>query len=106
MLINFKSPASGDVVMFEENAKEMLAALGKSPDDVRGVVTVEQLPAAVAAIKLAMEASHKLPEPPTAMIGESEDTPGGGISFHQRALPFLELLERSLRDEVPVTWGV
>lgn len=106
MLINFKSPASGDVIMFEKNAKEILAVLGKSPDDARGVVTVEQLPAAVAAIKLAMEASHKHPEPPIAMAGESEDTTGGGISLHQRAVPFLELLERSLQEEAPVTWGV
>ena len=33
-------------------------------------------------------------------------TPGGAVSFFQRAVPLLELLERSLKDKVPVTWGV
>jgi len=28
------------------------------------------------------------------------------VSFFQRAVPLLELLERSLKDKVPVTWGV
>ena len=31
---------------------------------------------------------------------------GGGVSFFQRAVPLVELLERSLKDKVPVTWGV
>lgn len=44
MLINFKSPASGDVVMFEKNARELLLALGKQPDEAKGVITVAQLP--------------------------------------------------------------
>ena len=48
MLIIFKSPASGDVIMFEKNGKEMLGVLGKDPADAKGIVTVEQLPAEVA----------------------------------------------------------
>ncbi|MBP7394935.1 MAG: DUF1840 family protein, partial [Zoogloea sp.] len=31
---------------------------------------------------------------------------GDGVSFHQRAVPLLEMLERALKDAVPVTWWV
>ena len=47
MLIIFKSPTSGDVSMLEKNAQELLSLLGKNPDDRQGVITVEQLPAAI-----------------------------------------------------------
>jgi hypothetical protein len=49
-------PASGDVIMFEKNGKEMLSVLGKDPADAKGIVTVEQLPGAIAAVKAAIEA--------------------------------------------------
>lgn len=106
MLIIFKSPASGDVIMFDKNGKEMLGVLGKDPQDAKGIVTVEQLPAAIAALKDAIEAD-KQRQKEAAEDSEEEAKPsGGGVSFFQRAVPLLELLVRSLKDEVPVTWGV
>ena len=36
----------------------------------------------------------------------AEDSPEEGASFHQRAVPLLEMLERALHEGVPVTWGV
>ncbi|MBL0351676.1 MAG: DUF1840 domain-containing protein [Candidatus Dechloromonas phosphoritropha] len=106
MLINFKSPASGDVVMFEKNARELLLALGKQPDEAKGVITVAQLPGAVAALKLAMASTQPSnPQPPTT-DDESEEQAEETVSLTQRALPLLDLLERSLQERVPVTWGV
>ncbi len=109
MLIVFKSPASGDVIMFEKNGKEMLGVLGKDPADAKGIVTVEQLPGAIAAVKTAIEAdkARLAAQAAEAETDEAEAKPaGGGVSFFQRAVPLLELLERSLKDKVPVTWGV
>lgn len=109
MLIVFKSPASGDVIMFEKNGKEMLGVLGKDPADAKGIVTVEQLPGAIAAVKTAIEAdkARLAAQAAEAEADEAEAKPaGGGVSFFQRAVPLLELLERSLKDKVPVTWGV
>ena len=107
MLIIFKSPASGDVIMFEKNGKEMLGVLGKDPADAKGIVTVPQLPDAIATLKAAIAADKARQ---TAQAEEDDDAEakpgGGGVSFFQRAVPLLELLERSLKDEVPVTWGV
>ena len=109
MLIVFKSPASGDVIMFEKNGKEMLGVLGKDPSDAKGIVTVEQLPGAIAAVRTAIEAdkAQLAAQAAEAEAEEAEAKPaGGGVSFFQRAVPLLELLERSLKDKVPVTWGV
>ena len=110
MLIIFKSPASGDVIMFEKNGKEMLGVLGKDPADAKGIVTVEQLPGAIAAVKAAIESDKtRLAEQAREAAAPDEDDAkpsGGGVSFFQRAVPLLELLERSLKDKVPVTWGV
>ncbi len=107
MLIIFKSSASGDVIMFEKNGKEMLAVLDKDPADPKGIITVEQLPAAIATLKAAIDADKaRKAEQPEADKDDEPKTPGGAVSFCQRAVPLLELRERSLKDKVPVTWGV
>lgn len=106
MLITFKSAASGDVMMFEENGKELLSVLGKDPDADKGIVTVEQLPRAIAALRAAIEGDRstkrELPDADVDGDRQADDR----IQLAQRALPLLELLERSLVDKVPVTWGV
>ena len=109
MLIIFKSPASGDVIMFEKNGKEMLSVLGKDPADPKGIVTVDQLPGAIATLRGAIDAdkAHLAEHTDEADDDDRDARPaGGGVSFFQRAVPLLELLERSLKDKVPVTWGV
>lgn len=107
MLIIFKSAASGDVIMFGKNGKQMLEIIGKDQSDAKGIVTVEQLPEAIARLKKAVqEDKQRLAE----QDGEDTDVdPRTGvqlISLAQRAIPLVELMEYSLRDKVPVTWGV
>lgn len=107
MLIIFKSPASGDVIMFGKNGKEMLEVLGKDKEDAKGIFTVEQLPAAIDTLKAAIAADKARQANKEDDEDEQDVKPGGGgVSFFQRAVPLLELLERSLKDKVPVTWGV
>jgi Domain of unknown function (DUF1840) len=106
MLIIFKSPASGDVIMFQKNGQDMLTVLEKDKDAPKGIFTVEQLPEAIARLRAAIEIdkarSRAQPE------DDEDPLPGTPIpvNFFQRAVPLLELLERSLKDQVPVTWGV
>ena len=110
MLIIFKSPASGDVIMFEKNGKEMLSVLGKDPADAKGIITVDQLPGAITTLRGAIDADKAHAAAPADEADADDDAEarpaGGGVSFFQRAVPLLELLERSLKDKVPVTWGV
>ena len=108
MLIVFKSQASGDVMMFRKNARDILRIIGKDADAPRGVVTVEQLPEAIARLTAAVEEDKRLraerdsgePDPVDVSTGQPV------IHLSQRALPFIELLQYALADEKPVTWGV
>ncbi|RLJ68150.1 DUF1840 domain-containing protein [Sulfurisoma sediminicola] len=104
-MITFQSDASGDVMMFDEVAHRMMEIMGKERT-VRGVVTVEQMPECIARLKAAIAEdrakAHGKPQ------GEEEEETGvaARVSLAQRALPLVELLERSLQREKPVLWGV
>ena len=65
---------------------------------------VEQLPDAISKIKAAI-ASDKL-MPAKQKSPEEEAESGQNVSFSQRALAFLELLESSLEEKMPIVWGV
>jgi hypothetical protein len=110
VIVTFQSPASGDVIMFGDVAHRMMELMGKDPE-AKGIVTVEQLPEAIARIKAAMEqdkaarAGKQDEDLPQFEIGE------GGVkrpyvALAQRAAPLLELLEWSLKKQKPVVWGV
>lgn len=104
MLIIFKSTASADVVIFEENAKQILSVIDSDLSTAQGIITVEQLSGAISKIKAAI-ASDKL-TPLQQKSDEEEAESGPYVSFSQRALPFLELLERSFKEKMPIVWGV
>ncbi|NMG44773.1 DUF1840 family protein [Aromatoleum toluvorans] len=111
MLITFKSAAGADVIMFGDIAKRLVAILGKDPQDAKGIVTVAQLPDAIARLRATIDeekARHK-----TAAQDDDEDAPdperhgmAAPVSLAQRAWPLLDLLQLSHKEGVPVTWGV
>ena len=109
MIVTFKSAASGDVIMFGDVAKRMMELMGKNVTD-QGIVTVEQLPDALALLRAAVAADK-------ANRGGNDDeesdsaqhggrNAGPNVSLTQRATPLIELLEWSLKKKKPVTWGV
>lgn len=106
MIVTFKSPASGDVIMFGDVAKRMMEIMGKDPDG-KGIITVEQLPDAIARLRAAIAADKAQ----RAGGSDEEDVAGRSglqapVSLAQRAVPLLELLEWSLKKNKPVVWGV
>lgn len=109
MLIIFKSKAAGDVMMFGDVAHSLMEIMGKATTE-QGIVTVEQLPGAIARLKAAV--AQDKAEKPVVDHDERvfEKTPEGGkrehVSLARRAVPLIELLEYSLQEKVPVTWGV
>lgn len=106
MLITFKSRAGGDVIMLENDGRQMLSLLGKDPDDKKGIVSVDQLPGAIASVQKGVEDDKaKLAEPLADEPGTKRDS-DDNVHLFQRAQPILELLERSLKDKAPVTWGM
>ncbi|MBD5804168.1 hypothetical protein AZOA_36110 [Azoarcus sp. Aa7] len=110
MLITFKSAAGADVIMFGDIAKKLVAILGKDPQDGKGIVTVEQLPDAIARLRAAIE-EDKARRAGQAQDDDEEPDPerhgmGAPVNLAQRAWPLLDLLEASQKEGVPVVWGV
>jgi hypothetical protein len=106
MLITFKSGVCADVMMFGDVARQMMELMGKAPDS-RGVITVEQMPAAIARLRQAVAEDRRLhAAPPAGGDEEEEEERRNRVSVTQRALPLIDLLECSLREESAVTWGV
>lgn len=106
MLTIFKSPFSGDVVMFSQNAKEILGIIGKQSDASAGVITPEQLPGAISALEAAIDADKKKSQTEGVENTDRPDTVTDEVRLYQRALPLFEMLQRSRKENVPVTWGV
>ncbi|MBI5923013.1 MAG: DUF1840 domain-containing protein [Betaproteobacteria bacterium] len=110
MLVIFQSQAAGDVMMFGDVAKKMMELMGKEPAE-RGIVSIDQLPEAIARLKAAVSddkvaqagmQEEDLPAYEQAPDGTKRDY----VSLARRAIPLIELLEWSLKKKVPVTWGV
>ncbi len=100
MLFTFKSPSGADLLMFDKNAREILSLLGKNPDDSRGIILVEQLPAAIATLRTALANN------PSSDDGTDEGDAEPQVVLSQRIMPFLEMLERALKHNEAITWGV
>jgi hypothetical protein len=111
MVITFQSRAAADVIMLGEHARQFLKLLGKDPDSTQGIVTVEQLPEAIARLEKAIEADRdraRAAERADPDKDDDEDAPKGmaaPVSLHQRGWPLLEMMRTSLAEDKPVTWG-
>lgn len=104
MIVTFKSKAAGDVIMFGDAAHALMKIMGKDADRT-GIITPEQLPAAIAALKTAIAESRRQPGPDEEAEAE-KPAMTQHVSLAQRAIPLLELLEWAQKKNAPVTWGV
>jgi hypothetical protein len=110
MIVIFQSQAAGDVMMFGDVARRLMEVMDKETGP-RGIVTVEQLPDAIARLT-ALIATDK-----AALAGlqeedlpQFEDAETGAkrpyVALGKRAVPLLELLQLALKKDKPVVWGV
>lgn len=99
MLYKFKSKASGDLILLEANGRRILEVIGKDAGS-QGIILPEQMPAAIVALEaaIALEESHDAAAP--------EPVPSEGLGLRQRALPFIEMLQRNHQAGHEVVWGV
>lgn len=115
-IVAFRSQAAGEIFMFRETAEKIFKVIGK-PLGLRGVLTVEEMPAAIKALKQEIEREKELlkglrqKEDKDFREGKDLDKEKQSpfeqpVYFGQRAYPFIELVERSLKEDKPVTWGV
>ncbi len=103
MIYKFKSAASGDVIMLGPHGDAMLRLLGREPQ-ARGIVEPRDMAAAIATLREAIERSEQAADEPGERRAPDEAEPP--VSLRRRLWPMIDLLERALRADVPVVWGV
>lgn len=102
-LVTFRSPTQGSVIMFGENAKQLLSVLGLPAS---GEITTAELPALIERLKTAA-AADKAHNP---IVWPEENDPDADkeapvlIHFSQRAAPMLQLMERCLAATETIRW--
>lgn len=92
--------------MFSENAEYLLGLLGKRldpPDAPSGIITADQVPAALLQLKAAADAARAADRDRA-----DQALPGTAVrvGLSQRAFPLIEMLERAARKSADVVWGV
>ncbi len=109
MLVTFKSKAAADVPMYAEHATLLLSLVGKTLEPAeapRGIITAADVPAALAKLKAAADASRRTDKDRAS--AQRDDEPGQALSvgLAQRAFPLIDMLERAAKDGRDVVWGV
>jgi len=105
MIYKFKSQADGDVIMLQLNGDQMLTIIGREPSP-QGIITVQQIPAAIAALQAAIEVHEATQARRSAHPEEEIEVEGDSVMLRQRAAPFIDLLSRSAQAGKDVVWGV
>ncbi len=107
MLYKFKSKAAGDLIMLEPNGRRVLEIIGKDPGP-KGIIETQQMPAAVQALEAAIvkeEAEQQAVIDEARANGEVPPT-FAEVSLRQRALPFIDMLQRCQKAGADIVWGV
>ena len=104
MLYKFKSKNAGDVIMLEPNGRRVLEVIGKSAG-ATGIILVSEMPRAIEALRAAITLEESSQAAPVG-DGSLEATPGDAPGLRQRAMPFIDMLQRNLKAETDVVWGV
>ena len=107
MLYKFKSQASAEVIMLQQNAEELLKIIGKSPG-ATGIITAAQIPGAITALQ--QEIAARDTQGQGAFDDEKLDDDSAaktdGISLRRRSAPFIDLLKQTAAAGKDVVWGV
>ena len=108
MIYKFKSKAAGDVIMLKPNGDHVLRIIGKEPGS-RGIITLADLPTAIAALEEAIRREgHAPPPPPAAEKKDDEETRpiDERVSLQQRAWPLLTMMKEAQAGQADIVWGV
>lgn len=106
MLYKFKSQAAAEVIMLRDTGDELLKIIGKTPG-ATGIITVAQIPAAIAALQAEVKRRESLPEPQPEDEKKAQAKSGDEpIALGRRVVPFIDLLRESAEAGKDVVWGV
>lgn len=97
MLVTFHSDAYEDITYFGDVAKQLLSLMGHS-GTVPGAIKFEDLPQALTHLQQGLAKSN-------SPASDKEDEDGEMlIGLEKRAIPLINLLQASIRDECNVLW--
>lgn len=108
MLVRFSSQATANLLMFDDVARALLTVIGKSATQ-RGVITVDEMPAALIHLHALVEHEKRLKDGRERR--EEAPIPEVGIEPHEliglsvRAQPFIKTVEQALREKKEITWA-
>lgn len=106
MLYRFKSQATADLVMLNDTGEQVLAAMGKDIEP-RGIITVAQIPGALARLAQAVADSETTPHTEDGADADADPAPQADVvRLRQRAAPMAAMLKESLAAGKDVVWGV
>ncbi|TXT37381.1 MAG: cyclopropane-fatty-acyl-phospholipid synthase [Comamonadaceae bacterium] len=105
MIYKFKSQVAADVIMLKSNGDQMLTIIGKEPAP-QGIITVDQMPAAIAALEAAIVLHEAVEAKRRENPGLVVEVEGDSVMLRQRAEPFIDLLRVSAQAGKDVVWGV
>lgn len=93
--------------MLEPNGRRVLQIMGKEADPT-GIILPEQMLAAMEALKAAItQEETALQAALAAAKAQGHAAPIlEAVSLRKRAWPMVEMLQRSAKENAPVTWGV
>ena len=100
MLYKFKSKNAGDVIMLEANGRRVLEVIEKDAGPT-GIILAAQMPAAIKSLQEAIALEESRDDTPEEGVVQG-DAPG----LRQRAMPFIDMLQRNAKAGTDVTWGV
>jgi len=108
MLYKFKSRAAADLIMLEPNGRRVLQIIGKPVDEKQGILQVQDMPAALAALEAAIQQEEaRLKSAREEAVARGEEPPKAeDVSLRQRATPFIEMLRRCQKADTEIVWGV
>ena len=113
MLYKFKSPAAAPIIMLEPNGRQILTIMGRDdPQSLRqGILLPADMPAAIAALNAAVaqdDAQRLKRQQRQQDAQESGDAAPeqDAISLHQRAAPFIDMVQRCHQADKEIVWGV
>lgn len=110
MLYKFKSPAAAPIIMLEPNGRQILTIMGRDdPQSLRqGVLLPTDMPAAITALKAAVAQDDAQRQQRQQEAQESGDAAPeqDAISLHQRAAPFIDMVQRCHQADKEIVWGV
>ena len=108
MLYEFKSRATGNLVVTQKVAERLLAIIGKAPGPT-GIILPAQMPAVIEALEAAIAAERAHPQAEEADTDNDDDRDperSPAITLAQRAWPLIDMLKTAAAAEREITWGV